>query len=572
MHSELHRTDSNGRPTLRNWDELMKPERLAAIQPSRLSRTRALLNRMIRERWEISCERFDVDAEAQGTVIYSIRTPKQEFSFIAFSLKPSHEGRTGRIIGRAWDMMGTLNEGPVSEEDVESARRNLPLLYRGRATDNALIWCRCNRSMRAFDATVAALAAGRQPAIDDINSVCYLMRNTGLDGNGTFGTKSFPSLGKDHALGGVLDAQMLTAYLMREFSGDLVEHLARMKSDRAVPLALEIRRYLGVGNGSALGLIFFIQKHARLINSWMESRERAISAACALELQPGDGCIGFLIELLERAIVFRTEDRLVYETFEDSHAVAASLRKIKPLLSEFAEHGTIEGAVFTYPLDQIARIAESRLTPESYETLLSLFIELVPEYADELAAGVAGADEFAVDGRMTAGELATLVDAEYAWALNTDTVTEKAIRFVWYKSETAEEPRRGDRQEIPEARDLGLDLPGDVQRLRADLAECHGQSRVAYFLLQHPEHRLIAARIQSLAGTHFHSAHANINDAEFIPIHLVHFMNAGIHGIDKTRDYLNRNLRGVLYDGAPTARDIREGCDEVWFYPPEPRP
>lgn len=46
--------------------------------------------------------------------------------------------------------------------------------------------------MRVFDQTLAALAEGRQPSIDELSQVCYLMRNTGLDCNGTFGTRSFP--------------------------------------------------------------------------------------------------------------------------------------------------------------------------------------------------------------------------------------------------------------------------------------------------------------------------------------------------------------------------------------------
>ncbi len=93
-------------------------------------------------------------------------------------------------------MMGTLNEGPATEADIDSERVEIPLLYRGRATPNALVWCRANRSMRGFNATLEALSNGQQPSIDDLNSVCYLMRNTGLDGNGTFGTRSFPSLGQ----------------------------------------------------------------------------------------------------------------------------------------------------------------------------------------------------------------------------------------------------------------------------------------------------------------------------------------------------------------------------------------
>jgi hypothetical protein len=64
---------------------------------------------------------------------------------------------------------------------------------------------------------------------------------------------------------------------------------------------------------------------------------------------------------------------------------------------------------------------------------------------------------------------------------------------------------------------------------------------------------------------------ANIDAEGFVPIDLVRLMNVGIHGIDKTRDFLRRNLRGVLYHGAPTPDDIRAGWSGFWAYPEEPR-
>nr|WP_172296022.1 hypothetical protein [Pseudoruegeria sp. HB172150] len=571
MVSALHTTEPGGKPGLRDWRELMKPERLAAMQPSRLSGTRAFMNKMIRERWDISVERFDVDADAAGTIVYSIKAPLQEFCFIAFSFPPKPEGRTGRIIGRSWDMMGTLNEGPATEAQIEEARAQLPKLYRGRASTNALVWCRSNRSMRAFSATLEALAEGRQPEIEDLNAACYLMRNTGLDGNGTFGTRPFPSLGPDHALGGVLEAQLLLAYLMRELACDLVEHLARLRSEMAVKLDPALRRFLGVGNGSALGLIFFVQKHPRLMNAWITARETAIAAALGLKLQRGDPRTLDLIGLIRRVAVFRNEDRMMYETFASSETVAREVASLVPLLEELHAEGRVRGDAADYPLDAIARLAESSLAPESYETFLSLLIELVPETADRLIAGVEGADELAVDPLMTVGEMAALLDADYSWALETDMSAPDAQAYVWYKSETAEEPRRGLRAEIPEAVDLGLDLPGDLQALRADLATGEAGTPMARFLLAHPQHRLMVARAQSLAGTHFHTPLANINSGDFVPIDLVRLMNVAFHGIDKTRDYLQRNLRGVLYHGAPTREDIRSGEGLRWFYPEEPK-
>jgi len=47
-------------------------------------------------------------------------------------------------------------------------------------------------------------------------------------------------------------------------------------------------------------------------------------------------------------------------------------------------------------------------------------------------------------------------------------------------------------------------------------------------------------------------------------------MNVALHGIDKTRDYLGRNLRGVLYHGAPMPADLAAGAEPEWFNPLEP--
>lgn len=548
---------------------LMQPKSLAAIQPSRISITRALMNRMLRERWDISIERFDVDEQASGTVVYAIRTPRQEFSFIAFSNPPSRKARTGRIIGRAWDMMGTLNEGPATEADIEAARRELPKLYRGRATANALVWCRANRSMRVFDYTLAALAGGHQPDMSELAQVCYLMRNTGLDGNGTFGTKSFPSLGPDHDLGGPLQAQLLTAYLMREYSCDLVEHLAKLKSDQAVPLDPAIRRYLGVGNGSALGLIFFVHKHPRLIASWLAAREQAIAAALSLELEPRDARIAKLADLLRRACLFRRQDRMMYESFASSAQIADDLEAMAEALAALQLTGNGHQPA-ARPLTAFATQFASAATPEAFETFLSLAIELVPAEADRLAAAIEGADEFTVASAETAADLAETIHAKHGWALAMDLTAPDARRYVWYKSETAEEPRRGAREEVPDAIDLGLDICGELQSLRADLETVPPETTIARFLMRFPAHRHMVARIQGLREYPYETPMANINAEDFTPIDLVRLMNAGIHGIDKTRDFLRRNLRGVLYHGAPTPAEIRAGGDHVWAYPAEP--
>lgn len=547
---------------LRPASEVMRPEALAAMQPSALSGARALIAKMTRERWQIRCRELDVAADGSGTAVYSITTPRQEFSFIAFTFAPRSEGRTGRIIGRAWDMMCALSEGAATDSEIASAREELPKLYRGRATPNTLIWGRSNRSMRVFNATLEALMAGRQPEMDAISNVCYLMRNTGLDGNGTFGTRPYAALGSDHALGGMLEAQLLCAYLMRELSCDLVSELARLLApSTAVPLSRALREYFGVGNGSALGLIFYVQKHPRLIDSWIHAREAALATARGLAPDAVDW--PGLEALLDRAIRFRTEDRMFYESFTSSDQIAAELSAIR------ATMGQVRAAA--YPLDALVARHQGAVSPEGLEMLHSILIEQVAPRAAELSAAVAGPDALELHAAETVADLRKEIIGDYQWALETDMSAADALDYVWYKSETAEEPRRGLRAEIPEARDLGLDLPGDIQRLMADLDSAPQDQRLSRFLLSHPQHRFLVTRVHGLRGLSYHTPHANIHSSRFVPIDLVRLMNVGLHGIDKTKDFLQRNLRGILFHGAPSPEVIGSGKHQHWFYPPEPQ-
>lgn len=540
----------------------MQPASLAAMQPSALSGARALIEKMTRERWQISTRQLEIAEDGSGTIVYTVKTPKQDFSFIAFTFPPKTEGRTGRIIGRAWDMMCTLSEGIASDEEIASAREELPKLYRGRATPNTLVWGRSNRSMRVFNTTLEALKAGKQPEVDAISNVCYLMRNTGLDGNGTFGTRSFASLGKDHALGGMLEAQLLTAYLMRELSCDLVSELARIQApETAVPLATDLREYFGVGNGSALGLIFYVQKHPRLIDSWLRAREEAIATARGLARDAIDWPA--LESLLARAIRFRREDRMYYESFTSSAQIADDLSAIKASISSVKAE--------THPLDALVLAHQGKVSPEALEMLLSILMEQVPARAAELAATVNGTDKLELNAAETVANLLAELRRDYAWALAIDMSAPDAMDYVWYKSETAEEPRRGLRSEMPEARDLGLDLPGDVQRLEAALLAAPQDQRLSRFLMAAPEHRFIIARIHGLRGLAYHTPYANIHSAQFVPIDLVRLMNVALHGIDKTKDFLQRNLRGILFHGAPSRDAIAGGQPRQWFYPPEPK-
>lgn len=557
---------------MRSAADLMRPEKLAAIQPSRISASRSLIARAARQRWRIRCEDFTIDERGRGTARYAIDAGGWRFTFPVFSFEPSSRERTGRIIGRSWDMMGALVEGAMSAADVERLGAELPKLYEGRATPQTLTWSRSNRSGRLFDLATDHLAQGQQPPIEELGRTCYLMRNTGIDGNGTFGTKSFLAYEADHPLRASLQAQMLTAYMMRVFAGDLVQHLARLKGGPGtVRMAGELARFLGVGNGSALGLMFFVNNHPRLIDRWLTIREEAIAHGKLMPVDQDAAPLRLLASLLDKAIVARRQDRAEYEAFAPSSLVADDLTLIRRELALLIERVQAAAAPRT-PLVDFVTSLDGRVHPEAFETLLSLVIELVPDVADRLTDGLVIDEELVGRPEMSIGRLRDILRADYHWAFDLDLTSERAQRYVWYKSRTAEEPRRGPREEIGEAHNLGLDLPRLVVALDRDLAQTPPATSVARFLIAHPLHRLMVTRIQALAGLPFHSPHADIMSEDFMPAGITRLLNVGIHGIDKTRDYLNRNLRGVLYHGAPTPDDLAGGtADPTWFYPPEPQ-
>jgi hypothetical protein len=550
---------------------LLRPEVLGAMQPTRLSASRVMMRQAIRERWDIRTLRFDIEISGRGFALYRITTPGGIFDLPVFSYSHSDQGRTGRIIGRTWDMMAGLVEGPMSDADIEQTRKELPKLYAGRATPRTLVWCRSNRSSRAFEPVVEALARGRQPAIEPLARACYLMRNTGLDGNGTFGTRTFRALEPTHPLRRPLAAQMLCGYMMRVFAEDLANHIAHLHSPMAARLSPEIGRFLGVGNNSALGLTLFVNNHPRFLSQLVEANQTALRAAKALSLTAHAPEYDRLVLLLDRVILFREQDRMVYDQFTSSEMVARELKSIRANVIELRDTGALGGRTSPSPLAQLYASVESEITLDALSTLDSLLIELVPELADSLVDGFSVDEEMPGDPMMPVGRLRDILHADYAWALTTDTASAAAQRYVWYKSATAEEPRRGPRDEVPEAFNLALDLPRLAQNLEAELKDCDPRQSVARFLVTRPDLRFFVARVQSLTGYPYHSPRANFMAEDYMPAHMTHLMNAVVHGVDKTRDYLNGWLRGVLFHGAPTPDDLRQGASEDWYFPAEPK-
>ena len=263
---------------LRSPELVMRLERLGAMHPSRLSFARTLLRRAMRERWRVGRALWRIGPDGFGSAVYRVETPKRTYSLVAFSRALAPELRTDRVIAEAWDTSYVLYDGEPDEAELTRLEAQAPLQEAGRFRETDLILSRANKSVRLFDAVVEALALGAQPSAAMLEAVGYLMRTTAVYGNGKFGVADRDAIADRPEFAGPFQAEMLTVWLIRAFTVDLCEHCARaIAPGRAVRLAPALRRELGVGNSTGLGMAPFLIRHPALLNGWITARETALA-------------------------------------------------------------------------------------------------------------------------------------------------------------------------------------------------------------------------------------------------------------------------------------------------------
>lgn len=553
---------------------LMRPDHLGVLPSCRLSFLQALTNRMIRERWDIRLTRVDVDRDALGLAIYRVEANGHLFHSIIYSVD-RYRGATGRTWETRWDVLVWIVEGEVTDEQIELGARVNPEIVTGggRTGPHTLSWTRANWSDRSFDHILECLAAGRQPDVEWVSRVGYLLRNNYYQANGMNGTRMFAAYDRDHPLSGVYASQMLGIHLMRQSSLDLIEAAARARSPKAVPLTDELRRYIGVGNSTGIGLNLFVINHALLINRWLEQREQALALSTLDECHPRSPQVDLLLWWLDRAILNKREDLTDYGTLAPTaEQLADDLSCARDLVAEFRETGTIAGQPTDRPWLAMRRALEPKLRIEAYELVNSLLMEIYPSVVDPILDYGILSEEFDVAPRATVGALRELVRDEYQWALSMDVQSDEARHWIWYRSIEGEEPRLGGRsQGLGDRLDLAFDIPRELQRLDAALADHSHDALVGQVLLQNPGLRAIVARIQSLAGTSYHTVRDNMHHRDFSPVHLSRFVLTSLKGAEKIAGYSDRWVRCIFLQGAPTAAEISCGTDEKWMYPPRPK-
>lgn len=550
---------------LRPPAEVMRLASLGAFHQTRLSFMRILMRRLRSEAWAFDRPVWVIDGRGVGHAVYRARGPERTYSLVAFAHDLPPEKRSDRVIAEAWDATFALFDGEPAAEDILRLEANAPKQEAGRLSARELTLSRANRSARLFDHTVERLAAGGQPDPSLIESVGYLMRTTAVYGSGKFGAADRAATEDRPEFGPPFQAEMLTVYLIRAFTVDIAEHLARARSPGAARLDPALRRRLGVGNSTGLGMAPFLLKHPVLIDHWMRVREEALARVRALreaKLRWKEAFAAALAAAEAQAGAWSTTHPLY----------APRVRRLREDLARLAAH-VAAGALHARgrrdrPWDRLYRWAADALSAEGREMTVSLMLEphgaLIDGLADCMSADEARRER--LDGRMTVAALRAILEDVYAFALAIDFDAPEATARCWYVSAEKLEPRLGERAEEPVTPyEQPLAPARDAALLHRALAGRSADEPVAEFVRVHPEHRAAARRAQVAARFPYAEVRGNTVAADMLPLDLLR-AKLSFFGATKFDPRSDRWVRITMFQGAPFPDEMPSADADGWAW------
>lgn len=539
----------------RTRDVIMNAERLGAMHQTRISFVRTLLRKIDREQWMLSTHLWDLDEQGYGTVIYRLNTPEHLYHLVVFCNELADEERNDRVIAQKWDVTFGLVFGEISEELLGNLQANVPLQEAGRNSNMVMVLARANKSVRVFDHIVSSLAIGQQPDLDILAQVGYILRTTAVYGNGKFGIYDFKPLDHSADFDQSFRAQMCAVYLLREFSLDWVDYLAKQKGgSNAAALHPEIKRYLGVGNATGLGMAPYLINHPCVVDQWLTTREEALQVTLICQIEPKKTV--YFASLIKRAIQHFSEIVTINESqIKLNEAVVAELAVLQNnLMVTINQYST--WAEFLQ--------AHHHLSLESQEVIISCLMELYPERVDAFQEKINADETLSLPKGKVIQDLIDVLERYYQWVINIDFSQPDNSHWFWYRSVDKEEPRMGVRGQEPGAdRELALDIARQANKLYLALKPTDPKQLISEFILNQPKYRSIARRVWTMGHKPLGDIQMNVLHKTALPMHLLR-CKLSMFGATKFDPRSDRWVRITLFQGAPLFAEVHS---DEWLFP-----
>lgn len=238
-------------------------------------------------------------------------------------------------------------------------------------------------------------------------------------GNGKFGLAPYEKIKDNHPFGGPFQAQIFAVYMLRHFSFDLVEHIAKSKNPDAVKLHPEIKRFIGTGNATGLGMTPFLISHPRIIHQWIYIRKKAI--AKVKNIYPSKDDLDLTIAWINRIAKYFEDSRLIdRDIFVDPKTLAKQIRKVKAWILEYKNDQTLDNNQTIDFWADLTELTGKHISIEIEELLHTIMLEIYADHVINLEADMNVEETYQIEPRMTIDYLKELIENQYRWVFEYD--------------------------------------------------------------------------------------------------------------------------------------------------------
>ena len=545
---------------LRDPKIVMKLSRLGSFHQSKLSFLRSFLNEF--KDWKYNRDLFDLNDRGYGVAVYSFSKDKKTYSLVCFANELKDEERSDRVIATKWDAAFALYDGIPSKIDIDRLSQNVPKQEVGRLSYKELTLSRANRSVRAFNYVVECLSKGIQPNTNELSKVGYLYRTTAVYGSGKFGLADRFRIKNRDEINGPFRLEMMLVYLVRQFTFDQVNHIAKHKNPKdAVELDLDICRNLGIGNSTGLGMAPFIVNHPSLLNNWILAKETALKKIREIEKVSEEEFKIFyncLTKSLKNVTSWNTDSE--YQKKKINNLI----NDLQNLINYLKDN--IDKSNF-YIFDKLYNWAEENLSEEGVEYLVSIMMEPYNKITDPLISQMSSDEDssFNIPVDRTINDLREIIEKNYSDILKIDFSKNENNKKFWFISKNKEEPRIGDRFE-----DNGSELEQptaiarDIKKLYETIFTLKNSLKIGNFLVDNNDLRHIVRRVFITEKYPYSEIQDNTIGSKLVPIDMLR-LKLSFFGAVKFDPRSDKWLRICMFQGAPLPNELKS-FNQYWIY------
>ena len=545
---------------LRDPSVVMKLSRLGSFHQSKLSFLRSFIREF--KQWNYKRNLFDLDKNGYGTAIYSFEKNGRNYSLVCFAQHIELHERSDRVIATKWDAAFVLHDGVPTKKDIDRLRDNVPKQEIGRVSYKELTLSRANKSVRAFEHVVESLSQGRQPDKDLLSKVGYLYRTTAVYGSGKFGLADRFRIKDRKEICGPFRLEMMLVYLVRQFTFDQVNHIAKSKNpNKAIKLDEDIARNLGIGNSTGLGMAPFIVNHPTLLHNWIYCREKALKEIRSIENVNIDD-----FNLFKDC--FDKSKSSIDTWLTDSQFQINKIKSLKSDLSKFTQYLESNCSVkINYLWNQIYIWVEKNLGEECIEYIVSMMMEPYDKIVDPLINNMSSEEEkyFNIPAHRKVSDLKIIIENNYKSIVEIDFKKKNSTANFWFISKNKEEPRVANRyEESGSELEQPLAIARDTKLLYEKVLKAKQTDTVAEFLLNNDDVRHVVRRAFIVEQFPYSEIQDNTISATLVPIDMLR-LKLSFFGAVKFDPRSDKWLRINMYQGAPLPHEMKLSND-TWVY------